>query len=126
MIIDIGNRLPVEETLRRARKCIGKRGYNLAAFNCNHFAYWCKTGKYRSIQVTQVKTVLRELDHPLADVIVETVELEEMRQAQRLDPGQVKEIVDTIETTKYTTDLVITRRSLRSLRALREDFFCVS
>ena len=59
-VIDIEGSLPVEETLQRARSLIGKKGYDISTFNCDHFATWCKTGKYHSIQVDKVKTVLLE------------------------------------------------------------------
>jgi len=106
-VIDIGNSLPAEETLRRAYQCIGMKGYNFTSFNCDHFATWCKTGKYRSIQVEQVKTILKELDNPLADVIVEAHDIEEKRKAQRLDkvyPAEENEIEDTLETNSIITE----------------------
>jgi len=106
-IIDIKNRFSAEETLRRAYQRIGMRGYNFTTFNCDHFATWCKTGEYRSIQVEQVKTVLKEIDNPLTDIIVETQELEEMRKAQRLDkvyPAEKNEIEDNLETNSIITD----------------------
>jgi hypothetical protein len=40
-----------EETLLRAKSQIGKKGYNAVFNNCEHFARWCKTGRYESIQV---------------------------------------------------------------------------
>ena len=39
-----------DETVRRARQKIGEKKYNLLAHNCEHFAMWCKTGKYDSCQ----------------------------------------------------------------------------
>ncbi len=38
-------------TLRRAMSRIGEQRYNLLFNNCEHFANWCKTGRYRSPQV---------------------------------------------------------------------------
>lgn len=45
-----------EETVRRARSKLGKRGvrddgYNLIMNNCEDFAIWCKTGVFESRQV---------------------------------------------------------------------------
>jgi hypothetical protein len=37
----------VEAALKR----VGQRGYNLLVWNCEHFAFWCKTGVHRSYQV---------------------------------------------------------------------------
>jgi ribosomal protein L27 len=42
-----------EETVRRARSMIGAKNYNLVFNNCEHFAFWCKTGVSRSEQVEQ-------------------------------------------------------------------------
>jgi hypothetical protein len=38
-------------TLRRAMGRLGEQNYNLLFNNCEHFAHWCKTGRYRSAQV---------------------------------------------------------------------------
>jgi cell wall-associated NlpC family hydrolase len=43
-----------EETLRRARSMVGVKNYNLLFNNCEHFAFWCKTGVSRSGQVELV------------------------------------------------------------------------
>lgn len=37
--------------LRRAKRRLGERKYNLAFNNCEHFASWCKTGNPKSDQV---------------------------------------------------------------------------
>ena len=42
---------PTEETLQLARGRLGEQNYNLLFNNCEHFAYWCKTGRHRSNQV---------------------------------------------------------------------------
>lgn len=47
---------PRRVTARRARSRIGTRGYDLALNNCEHFAWWCKTGHSRSKQVEFVGT----------------------------------------------------------------------
>jgi len=62
------------------------RGYNLATFNCDHFATWCKTGKFHSIQVDDVKTTLREMDNPVANIACEIHDIAEMVKAPRLIP----------------------------------------
>lgn len=38
-------------TVRRAMGRLGEQNYNLLFNNCEHFAYWCKTGRHRSSQV---------------------------------------------------------------------------
>jgi hypothetical protein len=47
------NALPRARTVLLALEHVGKKGYNLLFNNCEHFAYWCKTGKKRSVQVQQ-------------------------------------------------------------------------
>jgi hypothetical protein len=42
------------ETVKRAKSRIGKTDYNLVFNNCEHFAYWCKTGRHESSQVQDV------------------------------------------------------------------------
>ena len=39
------------ETIRRAKSRLGEREYNLFLNNCEHFAFWCKTGIKESRQV---------------------------------------------------------------------------
>ena len=49
-----------DETVTRARNCIGTRNYDLFGQNCEHFAVWCKTGVAKSDQVENVvQCVLR-------------------------------------------------------------------
>lgn len=43
-----------EETVRRAKSCIGKGGYSLKYNNCEHFAMWCKTGIFESRQINDL------------------------------------------------------------------------
>jgi hypothetical protein len=59
-----GNEIHVKEygkcysddaVVRRAESRLGEKGYDLFSNNCEHFAYWCKTGKYKSEQVGQVQ-----------------------------------------------------------------------
>jgi hypothetical protein len=42
-----------DEIVHRARSLVGTnlKKYNLLSFNCEHFAFWCATGKLRSKQV---------------------------------------------------------------------------
>jgi len=42
-----------EDTVRRARSRIGDKRYNVIFNNCEHFVYWCKTGKNKSTQVAK-------------------------------------------------------------------------
>jgi len=46
-----GKQFSSEETVRRALSRIGEKKYNLLYNNCEHFAFWCKTGLNRSGQV---------------------------------------------------------------------------
>jgi hypothetical protein len=43
-----------EETVNRAYSKIGRKGYNLLVNNCEHFAIWCKTGQYVSLQINDL------------------------------------------------------------------------
>ncbi len=45
--------LPADNVVMRAKRCVGRRGYNLLFNNCEHFAQWCKTGRKRSKQVNK-------------------------------------------------------------------------
>ena len=40
-----------EETVKRAKSRLGEHSYNLITNNCEHFAWWCKTGESKSEQV---------------------------------------------------------------------------
>ena len=54
-----------EETVSRARDCIGKKGYNLIFHNCEHFAVWCKTGLEKSEQIDEMIDMLIEIARPM-------------------------------------------------------------
>jgi len=47
-----------EETVTRAYSQLGKRDYHLVLNNCEHFAFWCKTGERES---HQFKTLLNRM-----------------------------------------------------------------
>lgn len=47
-----------EETVERAKSRLGEKGYGLFGNNCEHFAYWCKTGVKTSKQVKALKQAL--------------------------------------------------------------------
>jgi ribosomal protein S20 len=106
-VIDIEGSKSPEETLRLARSCIGMKGYAITSSNCDHFATWCKTGKYHSIQVDKVKNILREMGGPIAGLVCEVHDIVEMIKAPRLDtvyPEKKNEILDTVETNAYVTE----------------------
>lgn len=44
------NCLENEEVITRAKENVGNRNYNLIFNNCEHFAFWCKTGKNIAFQ----------------------------------------------------------------------------
>jgi hypothetical protein len=45
--------LSPRETVRRARSRLGECEYSLFTNNCEHFAFWCKTGTSRSPQLDE-------------------------------------------------------------------------
>lgn len=59
-----GNKINVKEygkcysddaVVKRAESRLGEKGYDLFSNNCEHFVYWCKTGKDKSEQVAQAQ-----------------------------------------------------------------------
>lgn len=55
----LGEFLPPDEVVLRARSRVGEFGYDLFDNNCEHFAVWCKTGRPASSQVESVRKVAR-------------------------------------------------------------------
>lgn len=45
------NPIPPHEVVNRAKSHLHERNFNLILNNCEHFAYWCKTGSKKSYQV---------------------------------------------------------------------------
>lgn len=45
---------PPSVVVARARARLGEGGYDLVGWNCEHFAWWCKTGEAASVQVVDV------------------------------------------------------------------------
>ncbi|CEQ16844.1 lecithin retinol acyltransferase family protein [Paraclostridium sordellii] len=45
------NPIPPHEVVNRAKSHLNERNFNLIFNNCEHFAYWCKTGLKKSYQV---------------------------------------------------------------------------
>ncbi|WP_164103511.1 lecithin retinol acyltransferase family protein [Candidatus Laterigemmans baculatus] len=43
--------LAPEKIRRRALRMVGRSGYDLVSYNCEHFALWCVTGHFHSRQV---------------------------------------------------------------------------
>ena len=95
-VIDIEDCFSVDETLRLARACIGKTGYNFFSFNCDHFATWCKTGKYRSIQVDDAKAILREtgIGGPISEIACTIHDIAEIIMSTCLDGGKNNNLED--------------------------------
>lgn len=48
------------ETVRRAKRKLGEKEYNIITNNCEHFAIWCKTGIEESHQVEELVSILTE------------------------------------------------------------------
>jgi hypothetical protein len=46
----------VNTVIQRAESLLGQTRYDLGARNCEHFATWCKTGKWKSAQVNKALT----------------------------------------------------------------------
>ncbi|MDG3495132.1 MULTISPECIES: lecithin retinol acyltransferase family protein [Pseudanabaena] len=44
----------VDKVRARAKRKLGERKYKLLTCNCEHFATWCKTGKWKSNQIEQL------------------------------------------------------------------------
>ncbi|CEQ03861.1 NC domain [[Clostridium] sordellii] len=45
------NPIPPHEVVNHAKSHLNERNFNLILNNCEHFAYWCKTGSKKSYQV---------------------------------------------------------------------------
>lgn len=52
------NNYEPDEVIKRARRKIGTKKFNLILNNCEHFANWCKTGNRKSDQVNLVLLVI--------------------------------------------------------------------
>ena len=56
--------------IRRAKSRIGERLYNPIFNNCEHFVYWCKTGKHKSQQMEDaLKKLLKKLDEKFKEAV---------------------------------------------------------
>jgi hypothetical protein len=44
-----------EIVISRAESRLGENGYNVFGNNCEHFAYWCKTGQHHSEQIRHMQ-----------------------------------------------------------------------
>jgi len=95
-----------EETLRRARECIGDKGYDFFTNNCDHFATWCRTGVKHSLQVDKVKAILRDLDNPITDVICEMHDMAETLKTASLNTEKENEIEESLDANTYITEPV--------------------
>ncbi len=62
-VVNYKDALTKTEVIFRAESCLGERDYDLAANNCEHFAVWCKTGRFRSGQVETVRQL------PILDIL---------------------------------------------------------
>lgn len=61
---------PASFVIKRAKYRIGEKLYNPIFNNCEHFAYWCKTGKHKSKQIDEVPiNLLKELDKKFKKVV---------------------------------------------------------
>jgi hypothetical protein len=109
-VVDFPEGNSAEETLRRARSRLGEHDYNLATNNCDHFATWCKTGKHRSIQVEEVKDVLRLIAPGLSDVVCTTQKFFEDQKVPHLDAqnriSKPKGILDRLSINTNMTDSI--------------------
>lgn len=80
--------------VKRAKKRLGERKYHLICNNCEHFAYWCKTGKHKSTQVNEAplkffkkaeKTVKKKIWHEKKklDKIIKKIKIYKMPKIKR-------------------------------------------
>ena len=53
--------LPVDAVIMRANSQVGQKSYNLIWNNCEHFAYWCKTGDSSSNQVNAGAGIIEQI-----------------------------------------------------------------
>lgn len=61
---------PASFVIKRAKYRIGEKLYNPIFNNCEHFAYWCKTGNHKSKQIDEVPiNLLKELDKKFKKVV---------------------------------------------------------
>jgi len=49
-----------QTVINRAKRNLGQSGYHLFSNNCEHFAYWCKTGKFTSKQAHQLYNIVKD------------------------------------------------------------------
>jgi hypothetical protein len=83
-VIEYPEGYSTEETLRRARSRIGERGYDFLTNNCDHFATSCKTGEHHSLQVDNVKNVIR-VAGTVGEIICTVHDITEDFKAPKLD-----------------------------------------
>jgi len=50
-----------QETVERARSRLEENEYNLVINNCEHFAFWCKTGISESYQINNILELIQPL-----------------------------------------------------------------
>ena len=59
--------------MARIKSLEGRQGYNLALCNCEHFASFCISGNFRSMQVEEVMdgvaAMQRSLSHAATDIL---------------------------------------------------------
>jgi len=100
-VIKIEGSYDREKTVRRALGCLGMRGYSFFLSNCDHFATWCKTGEYRSIQIDAAKAILKDEGGSTGELICGIHDIAETIFAPRTKavyPSQEIKILDIIET----------------------------
>lgn len=49
------------ETVKRAKSRLGEQKYSLVTNNCEHFAFWCKTGEAQSKQVQKLISCISDI-----------------------------------------------------------------
>lgn len=77
----------VSLVIKRAKYRRGEKLYNLIFNNCEHFAYWCKTGKHKSKQIDKVSiNLLKELDKKFKKM----VKTKPLKQVKAKLPGSIK------------------------------------
>ena len=50
-----------DEVIKRAKNRLGENRYNIFFNNCEHFCYWCKTGRSKCIQLNTIFKDIRSI-----------------------------------------------------------------
>ena len=87
--------------VQRAKSRLGEQKYNLLFNNCEHFAYWCKTGISRSKQIKEFIPAIAKIDQTkLYEPIKQALKGKDRSNAQQLLAkalNDIRTVWDTIQ-----------------------------